>query len=113
MWIFTTVAFFSVVQKKPEDSFLTVRVRVASDLDSLRAQFMPQLSATIKGGGTDYPFRATISHRDFAAGLSKMGGAIHYNNFKTEVGRRMGRRREQAYHKVWHDLYGLGSEEGH
>jgi hypothetical protein len=110
MWIFTTIGFYSVVQK-PEDSFLTVRARVASDLDNLRKKFMPQLSSTVKGAGTDYPFRATISHVDFAAGLSKMAEAIHYDNFKSEVGKRMGRRREQAYHKVWHDLYDLESTE--
>ena len=39
-----------------------------------------------------------------------MSQAIHYDNFKSEVGRRMGRRREQAYHKVWHALYDLTSE---
>ena len=110
MWIFTTIGFFSVVQK-PGTTFLTVRARVASDLDNLRTKFMSQLSPTLKGGGTDYPFRATISHKDFGAGLSKMGEAIGYPNFKSEVGRRMGRRREQAYHKVWHDLFDLAATE--
>ena len=110
MWLFTTIGFFSIVQK-PRTDFLTVRARVASDLDNLRAKFMPQLSPTIEGAGTDYPFRATISHKDFGAGLSKMGEAIRYDNFKSEVGRRMGRRREQAYHKVWHDLSDLESTE--
>jgi hypothetical protein len=106
MWIITTIGFFSIVQK-PRTDFLTVRARVASDLDNLRTKFMPQLSPTIEGAGTDYPFRATISHKDFGSGLSKMGEAIRYDNFKSEVGRRMGRRREQAYHKVWHDLSDL------
>ena len=110
MWIFTTIGFFSIVQK-PRTGVLTVRARVASDLDNLREKFMPQLSPTIEGGGTDYPFRATISHKDFGAGLSKMGEAIRYDNFKSEVGRRMGRRREQAYHKVWHDLSDLEATE--
>jgi hypothetical protein len=110
MWIFTTIGFFSIVQK-PRTDFLTVRARVASDLDNLRREFMPQLSPTIRGAGTDYPFRATISRRDFGAGLAKMGEAITYGNFKTEVGKRMGSRREQAYHKVWHDLYDLESSE--
>ena len=110
MWIFTTIGFFSIVQK-PRTDFLTVRARVASDLDNLRTKFMPQLSPTIKGGGTDYPFRATISHKDFGSGLSKMGEAIRYDNFKSEVGRRMGRRREQAYHKVWHALFDLEETE--
>jgi len=110
MWIFTTIGFFSIVQK-PGTDFLTVRARVASDLDNLRNQFMPHLSPTIKGGGTDYPFRATISHKDFGAGLAKMGEAITYRNFKSAVGKEMGSQREQAYHKVWHDLFHLGATE--
>ena len=89
MWIFTTIGFFSIVQK-PRTDFLIVRARVASDLDNLRTQFMPQLSPTIKGGGTDYPFRATISHKDFGVGLAKMGEAITYGNFKSAVGKEMG-----------------------
>ena len=111
MWIFTTIGFFSVVQKKPQDNFLTVRARVASDLDNLRDKFMSQLSPTIKGGGTDYPFRATISHKDFGAGLAKMGESVKYPNFKDAVGDQMGWRREQAYHKVWHDLSDLEATE--
>jgi hypothetical protein len=110
MWIFTTIGFFSVVQK-PRTDFLTVRARVASDLDNLRSKFMSQLSPTIKGGGTDYPFRATISHKDFGAGLAKIGEAITYHNFKSAVGDQMGSQREQAYHKVWHDLFDLSANE--
>jgi hypothetical protein len=110
MWIFTTIGFFSIVQK-PDTDFLTVRARVATDLDNLRNKFMPQLSATIEGGGTDYPFRSTISHKDFGAGLTKMGEAITYGNFKSAVGKEMGRRREQAYHKVWHALFDLEATE--
>ena len=110
MWIFTTIGFFSIVQK-PRTDFLTVRARVASDLDSLRTKFMPQLSPTVTRGGTDYPFRATISHKDFGAGLAKMGEAISYSNFKSAVGKEMGWHREQAYHKVWHDLFDLQATE--
>jgi hypothetical protein len=106
MWIFTTIGFFSIVQK-PRTDFLTVRARVASDLDNLRKEFMPKLSPTIEGAGSDYPFRATISHKDFGAGLAKMGEGIKYPNFKDAVGDQMGRHREQAYHKVWHALFGL------
>ena len=110
MWLFTTSGFFSVVQKRGTD-FLTVRARVASDLDNLRKEFMPQLSATAEGGGTDYPYRATIKHGDFAAGLSKIGEAIHYDNFKNAVARSRQGKRESTYHKVWHDLLELTSEQ--
>ena len=63
MWLFTTFGFFSIVQKQSSDGFLTVRARAADDLDRLRNR-VPQLSPTIVGGGTDYPYRAKIPHAD-------------------------------------------------
>jgi hypothetical protein len=110
MWLFTAIGFFSVVQKKPSDTFLTVRARVASDLDNLRQDYMPSLSLTSKKGGTDYPYRATISHADFGVGLARIGEGIKYSNFKSEVARGMGRRRSDVYHKVWDVMSRLESE---
>ena len=52
MWLFTTIGFFSVVQK-PRQSGLTIRARVAADLGQLRERYLPSLSATIVGAGTD------------------------------------------------------------
>ena len=109
MWIFTTFGFFSIVQKSG-NSFLTVRARVASDLDRLREKYMPDLSKTIKGQGSDYPFRATISHEDFAKGMEKIVKAIHYSNFKTEIEAKMGSKREAIYHEVWRILLELEKE---
>jgi hypothetical protein len=43
MWLFTNIGFFRIVQKSGND-FITIRARVASDLDSLRKKFMPGLS---------------------------------------------------------------------
>ena len=40
-----------------------------------------------------------------------MGEAITYGNFKSAVGKEMGWQREQAYHKVWHDLSDLEATE--
>ena len=106
MWLFTTLGFFSVVQK-PKDSFLTVRARVASDLDRLREKYMPELSEAIKGQGSDYPYRATISHEDFARGMEKIVKDIHYGNFKAEVEAKMGSKRESIYLEVWSTLLKL------
>ena len=103
MWLFTTLGFFSIVQKHRQNK-LTVRSRIASDLDGLRLCYLPELSPTVNGGGTDYPFRATISHDDFSRGLARIGGDIHYENFKTAVGKAQGGRREAVYHKVWQAL---------
>jgi len=109
MWLFTTIGFFSIVQK-PRNSFLTIRARVKSDLDRLRKGYMPELSDTIAGGSTDYPYRATISHEDFAKGMEKIVKAIHYDNFKTEVEAKMGSKRATIYHEVWSSLLELEKE---
>lgn len=100
MWIFTTTGFYSVVQK-PGEMDLTVRARCAADLDHLRDRYMPQLSPTLHGGGSDYPYRAHISHPLFAAGLALMAFDITYPNFKDEIYRQHGIRREAVYTKVW------------
>ena len=109
MWLFTNIGFFSVVQKS-QTNFLTIRARVASDLDTLRQKYLPGLSPTTTKGGTDYPYRATISHAEVAAGVAKLGEAINYSNFKNEVAKRMGSGRAHTYSKVWQDLVELESE---
>ena len=109
MWLFTTIGFFSVVQKRG-DLGLTVRARVASDLDRLREQYLPELSGTIRKAGTDYPFRATVSHEAFALGLAKIGSDIRYDNFKSAVAKQMGHKRAQIYGQVWSVLHSLERE---
>jgi hypothetical protein len=111
MWIFTTVGFFSIVQKKGEP-LLTVRARVASDLDRLREEYMPDLSETISGAGTDYLYRATIGHESFSRGIAKMAKEIHYDNFKNEIGKAMGKKRESIYLEIWETLLKLQKQEG-
>jgi len=106
MWIFTTFGFFSVVQK-PGSSVLTVRARDRTDLDSLRARYLPSLSETVVGGGTDYPYRATVAHEDLAPAMSKIVADIDYSNFKSEVARKMGSGRASVYAKVWQALLDL------
>jgi hypothetical protein len=71
---------------------------------------MPELSLTKKGGGTDYPVRATISHEAFASGLAKLSAAIDYPNFKTEVAKKMGKRRAHTYSEVWSALANIENE---
>ena len=109
MWLFTTIGFFSVVQK-PRQSGLTIRARVAADLDQLRERYVPSLSATIVGAGSDYPYRATVRHEEFAQALGQMARDITYANFKSEVARKAGHRREQTYGKVWRVLHELEEE---
>lgn len=100
MWIFTNVGFYSVVQK-PGEEYLTVRARVKSDLDRLREQYMPRLSTTVEGVGSDYEYRAVISHRDFAAGMIALVLDITYPNFEQETLHRFGYSRNLIYSRVW------------
>lgn len=103
MWTLTPIGFYSAV-RKPGDSFLTLRARVAEDLDALRAQYLPSLSATVAGGGTDYPYRATCTAEAWGLALADMGRGIDYANFKDEVARRQGYGRAHAYGAVWSAL---------
>jgi len=109
MWLMTNIGFFSAVQK-PGTEFLTVRARVKNDLDVLRAKYLPDLSATVGRAGTDYPWRATVSHASFAAAISKLVTDIDYSNFKNEVAARQGKGRAKRYQKVWEVLYDLPEE---
>lgn len=108
MWLLTPIGFFSAVCK-PGDAGLTIRSRVAGDLDALRNQYLPTLSATQAGGGSDYPYRARCSHEDWASALSRMALDIDYANFKTEVAKRQGYERAHVYSEVWSALHKLQS----
>ena len=106
MRLFTRFGFFTIV-RKPGDDNLTVRARVAADLDALREQYLPELSATTTKGGTDYPCRATCSHAALAAALGRITLDIDYANFKNEVAACQGKGRAQRYGRVWQALYGM------
>lgn len=106
MWIFTTLGFFSIVQKRGTSS-LTVRARAKGDLDVLRERYLPALSPTSGKGGTDYPWRATVQHAEFAEAMKQMVLDVSYDNFKNAVAARQGRARASAYHDVWAALLDL------
>lgn len=111
MWIFTPIGFFSAV-RKPRDTDLTIRARVRTDLDALRAEFLPELGPTIDHAGTDYPYRACVAPAAWGRALAVMGERIDYSNFKDEVAHAQGHARAQAYGKVWSALYDLEAREG-
>jgi len=108
MWIFSKIGFYSIVQK-PGQSYLTVRSRVREDLEKLRATYMPELSVIMAGGGTDYPYRALISHEHFASGLAEMGNDIDYSNFKSEVASK-DMARAHVYSSVWSNMLNTGKQ---
>lgn len=60
MWLVTPVGFFSVVRKPTDikNKTLTVRARVRSDLEALKAQYLPELGPIQESKVNDYRFRA-------------------------------------------------------
>jgi 8-oxo-dGTP pyrophosphatase MutT (NUDIX family) len=110
MWLFTTIGFFSAVQK-PGTDFITIRARVRNDLDNLRDKYLPDLTTTIAKAGTDYPWRATVSHVKFAEAISKIALDIDYGNFKDEVAKHQGKPRAHRYGKVWSALYDMPEDD--
>ena len=108
MWLFTPSGFYSVVQKRG-DQHLTVRARDAADLDRLRAQYLPSLSATLATPRNDYPFRANATHKNFAAALGRIAKDIDYDNFKDAVASRCGDRRAAIFSEVWLTMHLLES----
>ena len=109
MWLFTPIGFFSIVQK-PGDDDLTIRSRVAGDLEFLRERYLPSLSPIMTTLDGDYAFRATASHRDFAESLASMAASVDYDNFKDEVAKKQGGERAEAYSKVWGVMQRLQEE---
>src|SRR5208337_1004104 len=110
MWLFTRHGYFSICQK-PGEKQLTIRARVRADLENLRVQYLPKIKI-IERAGTDYQFRAKVSHKQFANAVKKMVLEIGYENFKEEVAGKQGMRRSMVYHRVWSVLTGLEREDG-
>ncbi len=112
MWLFTTSGFYSVVEK-PWDrkaGTLTVRARVAADLDRLRQGPLPALGPTVESPDADYRFRAQAPREAVALAVAALVRDLDYDNFKAAVGRRQGTDREHAYHGVWHAANKLQQE---
>lgn len=103
MWIITPLGFFSIVQK-PGDAAagtLTVRARVRSDLDALKAAVLPGLGVISESRSTDYRFRATALRSLVEAAMAKLTAQLDYSNFKNQVNKTQGSKRSNLYHDVW------------
>lgn len=109
MWLMTPIGFFSIV-RKPNDvasGTLTIRSRVRSDLEALRARYLPDLSEIAENTGTDYRYRAKAPRSDVINATTKIVQDLDYENFKDEVARKQGKDRARVYGKVWGALYEL------
>lgn len=115
MWLITPYGFFSIVEK-PQDAVhgsLTVRARVRSDLDSLRAAVLPELGAIEESKGTDYRYRAQAPRAAVAAAMARLAETLNYSNFKNAVADRQGAKRAKLYHDVWDVLYRMQGNPGY
>ena len=103
MWIITPLGFFSIVQKPSDLSAgtLTVRARVRSDLESLKAAVLPGLGAITESRSTDYRFRATAPRTLIEVAMAKLVAQLDYGNFKDRVAKVQGVKRSNLYHDVW------------
>ena len=109
MWIMTRFGFFSIVQKQGERD-LTIRSRVRTDLEELRAQYLPAMGEIREHEGTDYQYRANVSHGDFAEALRHIAMDIDYSNFKNTVAAEQGAGRAHVYGQVWSNLWKLNDK---
>ena len=110
MWLATSFGFFSIV-RKPREAHLTIRARVRGDLVALRERHLPSLGDIVEGGGTDYPYRATVAPEDLAPALGRVVLDIDYANFKNTVLARQGAMREKVYARVWECAPGPGRDQ--
>jgi len=99
MWIALSDSFLSIVRKQPRDKFLTVRARVAGDIERV----FPDAKVQV-GGGTDYQFRAQIAEKVVADAIAKQIKGITYGNFKDSV---QDDHRHDCYFGVWRALMPL------
>jgi len=101
MWIFTTTGFVSAVA---DGKGLVVRSRDRLSLVPLATA----CDAKIKHTPTsDYPYRLTTSHENFAKWMSEVTHQISYRNFKSEVANVRGESFAKPLLKVWwamHDV---------
>lgn len=114
MWLVTPIGFFSIVQK-PDDAkqgTLTVRARVGTDLDALRALHLPELGETSESSTHDYRFRAKAPREAVGRAMLKLVQELTYGNFKAQVSQVQGAGRAGLYHDVWDVLYRLQTQPG-
>ena len=112
MWLITTSGFFSIVEKpwdRPTGT-LTIRARVAADLDALRLH-LPELGPTAEDPEADYRFRAQAPRAAVARAMARLAESVDYDNFKDAVAKTQGRARAHRYHDVWEVLSQLTPRE--
>ena len=109
MWVISRQGFFSIVEKHgdKDKGRLTVRSRVAKDLDNLRNTLLPSLSATQQSDDTDYRYRAHADKTAVAQAFAQTAMEFDYSNCKNTVAQEHGYERAHVYGDVWSVLFDL------
>lgn len=98
MWIITSNAFLSVVDKCPDRSKLVVRSRRAGHIEAV----FPDADV-IRDASGDYLFRAFIKREEVAAAMAKAVMDINYPNFKNSI-------KDHTHHRAAHDIWHIMAE---
>lgn len=88
------------MEDKTDPNVLVIRARVRADLEELN-RLLPKAHKIIVNGGTDYPYRLRVSREAWRQAVVTMTEAIDYTNFKDSVTVKQGRKRHDAYMRVW------------
>ena len=107
MWLMTAFGFFSIIQKTPADTLLTIRAPVKNDLEALRERYLPTLSDIAEDPETEYKFRAKASREEVAQALSRIATDIDYASFKDRTKEMRGSSAARIYGGVWEVLWEL------
>ncbi len=107
MWVMTTIGFFSIVEKAGDrqSGKLTIRARARSDLENLRALYLPNMDTIAENAGTDYRYRAQAAREEVIRTMMTLIADIDYSNFKQRIQAVQGKDRACVYGAVWNDLW--------
>lgn len=81
MWLFTKNNFLSVVADRDDKDRVLIRARFEEDIEDFfsNSDYAPEV---IKGGGTDYLYRAFMPKHYFINALTNYVKNLDYDNFK-------------------------------
>ena len=106
MWLFTSIGFYSIVERA---GAICVRARSRKDIEAFRT-LMPGCGAINATRKTDYPFRVMMSKADFRQQFYRLAELVDYPNFKSKVAQ-TNPARAQLYAPVWAHLMKIEEEE--
>ncbi len=116
MWVFTIYGFYSIAcASKPDGTLdpdtVMVRARCKDHLQNLQKR-CPELASTkiLSPPNRDYGYRLIVPKSVWIAALQEIAQEQNWDNFKSEVGKRMGSdgaEYSEALHDVWQMMYRL------